>query len=562
MNLKTSIKRSYHYFLLFFLFILVFKSKHAFAQVSEGELHGNVDILTQIYNSDLDIGAPDVPEKFRMNAFSNVIYTKGKFSAGIRFESYQNAILGFNENYKGNGIPYRFARYQLENLDITVGNFYEQFGNGQILRAYEERGLGIDNAFDGVRVKMKVLEGIYLKGLVGQQRNYFDMGEGIVRAFDGEFVINEMFGALADKKTNVAFGGSLVSKYQEDRNPNFTLPENVMAWSSRASVFRGGFSFSGEYTYKFNDPSVDNGFIYKNGETLFLSGSYSTKGFGINLSAKHVDNMFFRSDRNNNSVFNDLLINYVPALTKQHTYNLAATLYPYATQPMGEVAYQADVLYRIPKNSWLGGKYGASLAINYSIVNNIDTTRLNDLGTNDLDNPRLGYSTKFFSRGERLYFQDFNVEFTRKFSKSFKLTANYLNFIYDQEIVQGLGGKPVIFANIAIVDALYKINPKHAIRTEAQALFTDQDEGDWATLLVEYTYSPHWFVAVLDQFNYGNPDPNKRFHYPYASVGYMNKSNRITVSYGRQRAGIFCVGGVCRVVPASNGLSLAITSSF
>jgi len=32
--------------------------------------------------------------------------------------------------------------------------------------------------------------------------------------------------------------------------------------------------------------------------------------------------------------------------------------------------------------------------------------------------------------------------------------------------------------------------------------------------------------------------------------------------YGKQREGIFCVGGVCRNVPASNGVTLTITSSF
>ena len=41
----------------------------------------------------------------------------------------------------------------------------------------------------------------------------------------------------------------------------------------------------------------------------------------------------------------DVFINYLPALNKTHTYNLVATLYPYATQPVGEVAYQVDFLY-------------------------------------------------------------------------------------------------------------------------------------------------------------------------------------------------------------------------
>ena len=36
----------------------------------------------------------------------------------------------------------------------------------------------------------------------------------------------------------------------------------------------------------------------------------------------------------------------------------------------------------------------------------------------------------------------------------------------------------------------------------------------------------------------------------------------VQIGYGRQQQGIFCVGGVCRVVPPSNGLSLSLTTQF
>jgi hypothetical protein len=66
----------------------------------------------------------------------------------------------------------------------------------------------------------------------------------------------------------------------------------------------------------------------------------------------------------------------------------------------------------------------------------------------------------------------------------------------------------------------------------------------------------------MDQYNYANPHENLRIHYVIGTVGYVHESTRFTVSYGRQRAGLFCVGGVCRVVPASNGLTLSFTQSF
>ncbi len=80
--------------------------------------------------------------------------------------------------------------------------------------------------------------------------------------------------------------------------------------------------------------------------------------------------------------------------------------------------------------------------------------------------------------------------------------------------------------------------------------------------LLEYTVSPHWFVAAFDEFNYGNEKSSDRLHYPNISMGYTKGANRITLGYGKQREGLLCVGGVCRQVPASNGFSLSVTSSF
>jgi hypothetical protein len=108
----------------------------------------------------------------------------------------------------------------------------------------------------------------------------------------------------------------------------------------------------------------------------------------------------------------------------------------------------------------------------------------------------------------------------------------------------------------------YKLTPTKALRLEAQTLMTKEDDGDWFLGLLEYTVAPKWFVSVADGWNYGNEDPDRRFHYPLIAVAYNNEANRIQVSYGKQREGIVCVGGVCRNVPASNGFTLTVTTSF
>ncbi len=540
-------------FYLRILLLLIIASNSVLAQtIEQGELHGNFQLDAQYYNQDSLIGAPNVPEKILSNGFMNLWYSKGNFTGGIRYENYLNVMQGFDSRYKGSGIPFKFASYKNDKLEATAGNFYEQFGGGMVLRAYEERGLGYDNAFDGFRVRYQPIKGLYLKGLIARQRAFFALSPGIIRAFDLEVNMNELVPQLENAKTAVIFGGSAVSRYQKDQSDFYNLPENVAAFSGRINIIRGKFNLQSEYGYKINDPNATNNTIYHPGQALSLTTTYSTKGLGILLSAKRLDNFDFRSDRTATGIGSN--VNFLPAMAQQHTYNLPATIYPYATQPNGEMGFQAEVNYRLKKGSKLGGKYGTEIKVNFSGTNGIVK--------NAAENDTLGYTSPFFEIGKQMIFRDFHIEIHRKFNAKWKATVMYLNWVYNKDVIQGLSGFGTIFADMAVVDVAYKINASHTIRVEAQSLLSKQDFGSWAMGMIEYTFAPNWFVAVIDQYNYGNPDSDKQIHYITGNTGFNKNGNRIMLQYGRQRAGIFCVGGVCRNVPASNGFSISITSSF
>lgn len=537
-----------------------------------GQIHGNVSTTFQQYNPDTLINAVVPDAETALNAYTNLLYTNGNFRAGIRYESYLERLAGYPSEFNGSGIGYRFASFTNDNLEFTVGNFYDQFGNGLILRSYQEPTLGIDNAFDGIKVKFNPYKGVYLKGLYGKVRVGFDSkivnSDGFVRGVDGEVNLNELMPKLETSEHRISLGGSFVTKYQQDDDPDLVLPENVGSWAYRLSYNKGGIGINAEYAEKINDPSFDNGYIYKPGKALLINATYSTKGFGIVLDYKFNDNMSYRVNRD--AKLTNGLIGFLPSLTRPHTYNLAATLYPYAVQLNGEVAYQANVSYKVKKGSTLGGKYGMDIAVNYAMAFSLDST--NNHGN---INPLYGYNSTFLAPGEEVYFQDINIELKKKFSKKFRATLMYLHFIYNNDIMQSArenNGDEVhgsITSDIFIAEASYKISRKHNLRGELQALFVDKDDqgvlhhqGHWGTGLIEYTYSPHWFVALLDQYNFGNPEDVYKIHYLIGSIGYINGTNRVTVSYGKQREGLFCVGGVCRTVPASNGLTLTLSSSF
>ena len=436
-----------------------------------------------------------------------------------------------------------------------------------ILRAYEERALGIDNALDGIRLILRPIEGVEVKAIYGKQRLDFDSrlinGSGIVRAVDASIDVNGLFADQGgyDWKTKIRLGAGFVSKFQDGGTITkdsliLTLPENIGAWSYRLDLQRSGWTAGLEYSGKINDPSADNGYTYRNGEALLASLGYTRRGLGISINAKTVDNMSFRSDRD--VLLFDLPVNYIPAITQQHTYNLAATLYPYATVISGESSASAELFYNIPKGSLLGGKYGTSLSINFAAANGLDTTQLS--GQDELV---YGYERNSWGFGPSKFVRDFNVQISRKVSKKFKWKYTFYNLEFNTLATPVTTTfKGIVYADIHVVETQIKTRKRQSLRTELQALFTEQDKGDWATFLAEYTWSPHWFVSIVDQYNFGNNDPDARVHYLYGAVGRIDGPHRLSIGYGKRREGIFCIGGVCRAVPASNGFEVNFTSSF
>lgn len=548
------------------------------AQIEGLNITGNVETTVQYLNEDTLIGANQPAEKALMNTYMNTFITYKGFKAGLRVESYLPRIQGYPNRFDGTGIGMRYIGYSNDFIDVTFGSFYEQFGSGMTLRAYEDRALGYDNMLDGARIIVRPTKGLTFKGVYGYQRFSFSSGKivhggGIVRGLDGEWNINESFEKLKDKKLKATVGGSFVSKYQKDDRDDLILPENVASYGGRLGLRYKGFTLDGEYVIKEQDPSLDNGYIYNYGQGALINFGYSQRGLGILVSAKSVDNMSFRSDRNKE--LTDLFINYLPALNKTHTYNLVASIYPYATQPVGEVAFQAEVLYTFKRKSKIGGKYGTSINANFSTAY---MPNRNTDGINPNDSSRVTYKTGLFDLSDSLLWRDINVSIYKKFTKKFNLRLSYYNIVLNNDVSKVTGdAHGLINSHIGVAEVGLKFNRKHSMRIELQGMFVEKadhvnangetvreinDKGNWATLLVEYNISPHWFFSIMDQFNYGNPVKDLKLHYIYASAGYIKGATRLTVGYGRQREGLFCVGGVCRFVPASNGLTLSVTHSF
>lgn len=525
-------------------------------------LHGSVQSDVLIPEEDEKIGTGTYSDWGLTNTYADLNLMSKYVDAGARLEFTEFPLPGFEPDFKGWGVPHIYVKGKLKGVDITAGDFYDQFGSGFVFRTYEERSLGIDNSLRGARVNVTGLKGVSFKVLGGLQRRYWDWSkDSWVGGADLELNLEQYSARMRDKNITWMVGGSYVLKHEKDEdivvpgtNYRLNLPEMVSAFDVRSRFQKGDYSLLAEYAWKSQDPSFDNGYIYHRGNALMLSGSYSRRGMSALLQVKRSEDMAYRSQRsmNGNSVF----INNMPAFAYQHTYALAA-LYPYATQAAGgEWAFQGEVGYNFARRTPLGGKYGTKLKVNFSHVRSLDKEDVDAAVGTSLYGTK-GYKSKFFKVGGETYYQDINVQMEKKLTKAFKLNLMYMNQRFNDAVIRQ-EDNGMIKSHIAVAEGKYQFNNKLTLRAEAQYLATKQDEGDWTYGLLELSVLPYFMFTVSDMWNNGESN----VHYYMGSVTFNYKAHRLMAGYGRTRAGYNCSGGVCRYVPATRGFQMSYTLIF
>lgn len=529
---------------------------------SQVKLSGSIQSDILIPQDDEKIGTEHYDDWALTNTYVDLKLTHKYVEAGGRFEFLEYPLPGYEKDLQGWGVPYLYVKGRYKNVELTVGDYYEQFGSGFVLRTYEERSLGVDNALRGVRLNYKPVGGVAIKALTGKQRRYWHHNDALVSGVDVELGLDELVQSMASHDMHITLGASWVNKHEDadddalfvDATHKLNLPNYVNAWDARLNLTHKGLSLLAEYAQKTQDPTFDNGYHYGKGSVAMLSASYSQKGVSLLLQAKRSENMALRSRRSMSGISS--FINHLPPFTHDQTYALPAQ-YPYATQFDGEWAFQAEAGYSFKKGTVLGGKYGTKVKANFSHVRGLEDGEVK----NPVSGNRLigsdGFKTRFFGMGDETYYQDIDVTVEKRFTRDFSLIFMYMNQRYNMTVVEGHGG--MIKSNILVADGKYRISPKLTLRCELQYQFCEGDQGDWAFGLAELSFAPHWMFTVNDMWNCGGED---KTHFYQALVTYSLKSHRIQAGYGRTDAGYNCSGGVCRWVPATRGFTMSYNYSF
>jgi len=538
----------------------------AFSQ-DNGYFFGGLESNSQWLMPDEKIGFDTPEDRFRANNYLQLNYSLGKFTAGVQYESYlPAALLGYSPTWDGeNGIGTYYLNFKNESLDITGGYFYEQFGSGLILRTWEDRQLGINNALKGLRVKFTPTENLGLTGVYGQIRNGFDVSEGVMQGLDANANLS---GLLDIEIVELKLGASYVGRYQSN-GANDSIPANINSFGGRLDFVANNFYGGIEAITKDPDVIVNEGEVesaqHFDGTALQVNLGYAQKGLGINSTFRRLENFSFYADRYaEGNLYNEQIVNYVPALTKQHDY-LLSNIYVYNAQPRllfsdteqraGEVGAQVDVYYSFDRESTLG-KVGTKLAGNFSYWAGLEST---------FNFEEQTYDPKFIGKGPR-YFRDLNIEVKNRWSSKWSTIATFQDVIIDKGVTEGgpLGIQGDIRAQIAVIEGTRKFEGGKALRMELQHLWVDKsrknvDRKNWMAGVLEYNFNSAFTLYAADAWNY---EGEGEIHYYSFGGSYTKGPARFAVNYGRQRGGLICVGGVCRFVPENTGVTANLVVTF
>ncbi|MGM5470530.1 DUF6029 family protein [Flavobacteriaceae bacterium LMO-SS05] len=542
---------------LLFYSLLVF---HFFSFAQENnQISGSLESFSEWYIDDNKTEKFNEENHFRSNNYLNIDYYFKKFITNVKFESYApQALLNYSPSLnKSFGIASFSFKYKTDKLDLTIGDFYDQFGSGLIYRSWEDRILGLDNSIHGFNAHYNPKD-LHLTSFIGKQRYGFSLSDGIIFGFDSEYDLM----SILDK--SISLGFSYIG-----RNQNSSIPDGSN-FNKTTSMFSGRINFSNdnfytnaEYIFKDKEPLVEAGDIIDSrlfdGNALLFNIGYTKKGIGIDATFRRIENFSIYADRESYAnQFNDQIVNYIPSLTKQHSFSLA-NIYVYQSQPQisfnpigrsGEIGFQTDFFYKLSKGSTLGGKYGVLISVNYSQWNRLNANYNLDSRT---------YNTKFLKFGDK-NFHDFNLEIHKKWSPSLKTILTYMNLYYDKKFIEEKVGQ--VQANIVSGDVKYRFNSTKSLHLVLQHLWSMNDVKNWVASSLSYNFSSSFSLFVDDMYNYGNDVKFDRIHYYNFGSTYTKGNTSLSLGYGRQRGGLICLGGICRFVPNSTGLSFGIRTSL
>lgn len=536
-------------------FLFVFVTGSVFGQ---GFFSGDLMMNVNFFQKDTNIRASGNP--LYENALSGseawltTRYSQNGFTVFARVDAFGNSNLKVNTSTNTDfGIGAWSIEKEFDDLTIHVGSIYDQIGCGALFRAYEDRGLMLDNALMGIELKYKMGDHFFMKAMGGQMKNNNVLDntvnkryQPVVKAFNAEGDVSiggaqltPGVGVMNRTLDGITMADVAKTIESQDTSKRFSPRYNMYAFSVYNNLVYRNFSWYMEGAYKtheaifisnLNDPDY-NLYADRAGNIVYTTFSYGQKGIAVNLTGKRTQDFAMRISPDQKVLMG--MMNWQPIVAVLRPLRLMSRYTP-ASQNLSELAGTANVV----------------------------------ISPNDVTNI-TGTFTRINTLEDKKLYREVYGEIQYHGLDNWVLEGGFQYIEYNLLLYQNRAKGPLLRALTPFAEITYRLSEKKSIRFETQYMHAEQDYGSWAFALLEYNVAPQWSFALSDMYNIvpNKGDDNLNYknpgnHYYNIFAAYTKGPHRFTMAYVKQVDGINCTGGVCRYEPAFSGVKATLNTSF
>lgn len=481
-------------------------------------------------------------------------------SIGLRYEMDDPSEVGRSFQ----GLRRRWIQYKKDRVELQAGDVTALFGRGLTLNLFESRPLNYDTWLDGLYGQFEKLwskeehelrPSVAIQGVAGKL-DYFDVLHPenepapdmriSARAVNGEFglygrklLLGTSF-LQAFTERDVVFFGTKVTK-REINQPGAYL-------NFFTGEFEGFLEWSEPRMFISQLADADTN-VSRKGRALYGSLSYANEDFGATIEFKDYKYNLYDPYDAFQTDFSKLPLSSPPEVYKENVYT-SMTRLTHAVNFNDEIGAQVE--FNITALEELGITLNASAASRHrGFKEDTATFRLAQSGTANV-------------------FPNFNPEFAPFWEIFAEFDHEFSDLDYVKLAVQRTSNYDNNYLKMATTVAA-----KTQIATAEDQSFLAILEHQWVfdegrtiedktylneLLTLQYSLPIINFGGIFD-FSTRYEKPHHIWPQVFASVR-VGDSHTALVSYGSERGGLNCTGGICRVVPAFEGLRFTLTSQI
>jgi hypothetical protein len=557
-------------FLAAVLFLFLISYAHsALAQNSE-DVHATGSNLLRVGDGSTTDPLGNMLDKRYFEEIANARLFFQNFSLGLRYEMDDPSEVGRSFQ----GIRRRWITYRKDQLDIQAGDVSALFGRGLAINLFESRPLNYDSWLDGAFAKseykipkdwLDIGASVGIQGVGGKEDFYpIDTTQPVMHISAQS--VNSEFGFF---KKQLLLGATFVQAFTGTAVPgrnNTTLPTSRMVDQPDfyLDLNSGEFEAFAEWTEnrtqvtQFLGSFVDT---THTGHAVYGSLSYSNAIIGVTAEYKNYSYFIHNPTDEYINVFSKLPIASPPEVYKDMTYT-SITRTTHSVNFDDEVGYEVEAnITAIPRvtinlNAAASSTHdkwsGAGVAVDSTSI----FPKLHDQGfypfwetfaevewdfdpANDLNYAKVA----FHRRSDVIVYNAFDPSAT------------------DYRWTTTIAGK-----------LQYETTPTQSFlgilehQWEYDASLTTPDKMRLNELItLQYSFNPIiTFGGILDlDIQYENMPFHLENNWPQGFISLrLGGSHTLLMSYGSERGGLNCTGGICRVVPPFKGIRLTLTSQI